>query len=166
VTHLIDDVRLAVRGFRKTPGATAVILLALALGIGVNATCFIYVSGLLLHPFPYPELGRILTVWESPANQPGDRSAFAAANFIDLQERSTSFAALSAFRPWDANLSGIGDPERVQASEVTPEFFAALGLQPLLGRTLHGEPGTLVVSRGFWSRGSPRTRPRSAGKSP
>jgi predicted permease len=156
MTHLIEDVRLAFRGFRKTPGVTAVIVLALALGIGVNASCFVYISGLLLHPFPYPELDRIMTVWESPADQPGDRGAVSPANFLDLKDTAASFAALSALRPWSANLSGIGDPERVQACQVTPEFFNVLGIAPSLGRSLTAEDsepgrGTVVVSRGFWT---------------
>src|ERR1700684_4394344 len=100
MNHLMDDVRLAFRGFRKSPAVAAVIVLALALGIGVNSTCFVYVSGLLLHPFPYPQLDRIMTIWESPANQPGDRAAVAPADFLDAKDRSTSFAALSALRPW------------------------------------------------------------------
>ena len=157
MSHLIDDVRLAIRGFVKTPGVTAVIVLALALGIGVNSSCFVYVSGLLLHPFPYPQLDRIMTIWESPTDHPGDRGAVAPANFLDLKDHTRSFAALSAFRPWNANLSGTGEPERVQASLVTPEFFDVLGIKPSLGRALSaedaepGRPGTLVVSRGFWS---------------
>jgi putative ABC transport system permease protein len=152
MTHLLDDLRLALRGFRKTPGVTAVIVLALALGIGVNSSCYVYISGLLLHPFPYPQLDRIMTVWESPANRPDDRGAVSPANFLDLKERSTSFAALSAYRPWNANLSGIGEPERVQAAAVTPEFFSALGMKPSLGRVLiPEETGTLVVSHGFWT---------------
>lgn len=150
MNHLVDDVRLAIRGFRKTPGVTAVIILALALGIGVNSSCFVYVSGLLLHPFPYPQLDRIMTVWESPADHPGDRGAVAPANYLDMKEHASSFAALGAFRPWNANLSGIGDPERVQACQVTPEFFAALGIQPSLGR-VESEPGAVLVSKGFWS---------------
>jgi putative ABC transport system permease protein len=97
-----------------------------------------------------------MTIWESPVNQPGERGAVAPANFLDLQANS-SFAALSAYRPWSANLSGIGDPERVQACQVTPEFFAALGLAPSLGRAFGSDdvkperPGTLVISHGFWS---------------
>ena len=149
--NLFDDVRLAVRGFRKTPGVTAVIVLALALGIGVNSSCFVYISGLLLHPFPYPQLDRIMTIWDSPANHPGDRAAFTPANFVDVKEHTTSFAALAAFRPWNANLSGIGDPERVGAALVTPEFFAVLGIHPSLGRALGTDEKELVVSRGFWS---------------
>ncbi len=151
MTNLMDDVRLAIRRFKKTPGVTAVIVLALALGIGVNASCFVYVSGLLLHPFPYPQLDRIMTVWDSPADHPGERTPFAPANFLDLKERSTSFAAFSAFRSWNANLSGIGDPERVAAALVTPEFFAVLGMNPSLGRALGSDEKELVVSRGFWS---------------
>lgn len=158
MSHLMDDLKLALRGFRKTPGVTAVIVLALALGIGVNSSCFIFVSGLLLHPFPYPQLERIMTVWDSPANLPVERGAVSPANFLDIKERSASFEALAAFRPWNANLSGIGEPERVQACVVTPEFFAALGLAPSLGRVITGDdaepgkPGVIVISRGFWAK--------------
>ena len=86
MTNLMDDVRLAIRRFKKTPGVTAVIVLALALGIGVNASCLVYVSGLLLHPFPYPQLDRIMTVWDSPADHPGERTPFAPANFLDWKQ--------------------------------------------------------------------------------
>ena len=87
MTHLVDDVRLALRGFRKTPGVTAVIVLALALGIGVNASCFVYISGLLLHPFPYPQLDRIMTVWDSPASHPGERGAVCPREFPGPQRQ-------------------------------------------------------------------------------
>ncbi|HVO98711.1 MAG TPA: ABC transporter permease [Bryobacteraceae bacterium] len=157
MNHLVDDIRLALRGFQKTLGVTAVIVLALALGIGVNASCFIWVSALILHPFPYPGLERIVTVWDSPANQPDDRGAVSPANYLDLKKRSSSFEALAAFRPWNANLSGIGEPVHIEACLVTPEYFAALGVAPTLGRVLNeddaqaGRRGALVVSHDFWT---------------
>ena len=139
-------------GSGKTPGVTAVIVLALALGIGVNASLFrVHQRACCCIAFPYPKLDRIMTVWDSPANQPDDHGVFTPANFLDLKESSTSFEALAAFRPWNANLSGIGDPERVQACLVTPEFFATLGIEPTLGRELGSDESTLVVSRGFWT---------------
>ena len=158
MTTLVRDLRYAVRGLKKNPGATAVIVLALALGIGVNASCFITVSAVILHPLPYPNLDRIMTVWESPANIPADRGPAAPANYFDWKEQSRSFQHLAAYRLWDANLSGIDDPERVLACQVTAEYFSVLGLKPALGRAFRAEDtsgaGTnvLVVSDGFWKR--------------
>jgi putative ABC transport system permease protein len=90
-------------------------------------------------------------------DRPGERAAVGPADFLALKEGDSSFAALSAFRPWNANLPGVGDPERVQARLVTREFFAVLGIKPSLGRTFvaeaaePGRPGTLTVSHGFWT---------------
>jgi putative ABC transport system permease protein len=154
----LREVRFALRGWKKSPVTTAVLILALALGIGVNASCFISVNAMILHPLPYPKLERIMTVWESPASVPGDREATTPASFVDWKEQSRSFEALAAFRRWDANLSGTGDPERVQACLATPEFFKVLGLEPARGRTYGseeaepGRAGAIVISQGFWKR--------------
>jgi len=131
---LLMDVRHALRGLRRTPGATAVAALALALGIGVNTSSFMWVSALVLHPLPYPRLERIMTVWETVPKTAGERDAVAPANFLDWRKENGVFEQLAAYRPWDANLTGAGDPERVQACLVTADFFALLGMQPELGR--------------------------------
>ena len=74
------------------------------------------------------------------------------------EEQSRSFEQLAAYRPWDASLTGIGDPERIQACRVSPDFFALLGLKPLAGRTFardEAEPardGVAVVSQSFWRK--------------
>ena len=155
---LLMDVRHALRGLRRTPGATAVAALALALGIGVNTSSFMWVSALVLRPLPYPRLERIMTVWETVPKTAGERDAVAPANFLDWRKENGVFEQLAAYRPWDANLTGAGDPERVQACLVTADFFALLGMQPELGRCFSAaeqQPGAdaaVVVSRGFWQR--------------
>jgi putative ABC transport system permease protein len=154
----LHDLRFALRGWKKSPVTTAVLILALALGIGVNAGSFMTVNAIILHPLPYPKLDRIVTVWEAPAGQSADREPVAPANFFDWREQSRSFEALAAYRPWDANLTGAGEPERVAACLATPEFFQVLGLAPALGRTYSAaESGqerhdVVVVSQGFWKR--------------
>jgi putative ABC transport system permease protein len=159
VNNLLRDFQLALRLMRKSPGTTAVIVLALALGIGVNTSSFIMVSALVLHPLPFPDIGRVMTVWETvPKAAHADRDAVAPANFFDWKQQSRSFEHLAAFQPWDANLTGLGEPERVQAFQVSPEYFAVLGMKPAVGRTFRAdeaEPGrafTIVVSNGFWQR--------------
>jgi putative ABC transport system permease protein len=158
VNNLFRDFQLALRLMRKSPGTTFVIVLALALGIGVNTSAYLNLRAMVLHPLPFPDIDRVMTVWETVPKAHSQQDAVAAANFIDWKQQSRSFAALAAFQPWDANLTGIGEPERVQAYQVSPEFFKVLGMKPLLGRTFRAdeaEPGrafSIVVSNGFWQR--------------
>ncbi|HUP04275.1 MAG TPA: ABC transporter permease [Bryobacteraceae bacterium] len=155
---LLLDCRQAARGLRRSPGAAAVAALALALGIGVNASSFIWVSSLVLHPFPYPRLERIMTVWETVPAHAAARDPVSPANFLDWKAQSGPFQRLAAYRPWDATWTGSGEPERLEACLVTADFFPLLGMRPALGRDFtpseetpgDGEP--VVVSHGFWQR--------------
>src|ERR1035441_5018251 len=133
VNNFLMDFRYGLRALRKAPGTTAVAALALALGIGVNTSSFLWVSALVLHPLPYPGLERIMTVWETAPKLGDGRDLVAPANFLDWRRENRTFEKLAAYRPWDANLTGAGEPERVQACQVTAEFFALLGMKPMLG---------------------------------
>jgi len=153
------DFRYALRGLRKAPGATAVALLALALGIGVNTSCFIWVNALVLHPLPYPRLERIMSLSETAARLGAQRDQMVEpANALDWREQNRAFEQLSFYRPWNANLTGAHEPERVQACLVTANFFTLLGMQPSLGRTFSRQEeeqdssAVVVVSHGFWQR--------------
>ena len=155
---LLLDFRYALRALRKAPGTTAVAALALALGIGVNTSSFLWVSALVLHPLPYPGLERIMTVWETVPKMRDGRDLVAPANFLDWRQQNGSFEQLAAYRPWDANLTGIDEPERIPACLVTADFFALLGMKPTLGRGFSREEvetggnGAIIVSHGFWQR--------------
>lgn len=156
VYGLVRDLRYAARVLLKSPVATSVAVLALALGIGVNASSFITISSLVLRPLPYPRLERIVTIWETPPKLHSQQSAFAPANFIDLRNQTRSFQKLASYRNWDANLTGIGTPERLQACLVSPSFFYVLGIGAEVGRTFVNDPDqpshsrVAVVSEGFW----------------
>ena len=152
------DFRYALRALRKAPGTTAVAALALALGIGVNTSSFIWVSALVLHPLPYAGLERIMTVWETVPKVRAGRDEVAPANFLDWRQENRAFEQMAAYQPWDANLTGTGEPERIQACLVTADFFTLLGMKPTLGRSFSREErdtpgsGAVIVSRGFWQR--------------
>ena len=152
------DFRYALRALRKAPGTTAVAALALALGIGVNTSSFMWVSALVLHPLPYAGLERIMTVWETVPKLRAGRDAVAPANFLDWRQENRAFEKMAAYQPWDANLTGTGEPERIQACLVTADFFAVLGMKPALGRSFSREEqetpssGAVIVSHGFWQR--------------
>ena len=162
--NLLGDVRYAARMLLRSPMAAVVSVIALALGIGVNVSCFTSVNAMVLHPLRYPGLEGIMTLWETVPKARADRDLVTPANFVDWKARSQAFERMAAFRRWDVTLTGTGDPERVQGCLASADLFPLLGLQPLLGRTFTSEetePGrddVVVVSQGFW-----RTRLGSAG---
>ena len=122
--EFFDGFRHVVRLLTRTPGTTIVAVLALALGIGVNTSSFISVNAVVLHPLPYPNLERIMTVWENVPKLGAERDAVAPANYLDWKDQNASFEQLAGYRPWDANLTGSGEPERIQARSYPVEVAA------------------------------------------
>lgn len=156
---LLHDLRFGARMLAKRPGFTAIAALALALGIGANTAIFSVVNAVLLRPLPYPEPERLVTLWET-----SERSRtvhLAHLNFIDWREQSQSFAHMSAYTGrWGGPETIIGgrEPERAYSVAVYRDFFATLGVEPVVGRAFAPEehrldaPPTVVVSYGFWQR--------------
>jgi hypothetical protein len=99
-TNYPGDVRYACRTLHKNAGFTAAAVLSLALGIGVNLSTFAALSSMVLHPFSYPELSRIMTLAETRASSPAERDPVAPANYLDWKHT----AALS--RRWARIASG------------------------------------------------------------
>jgi len=158
MNRLIQDFVYGLRMLRKNPGVTFLAVVTLALGIGANTAVFSNVNALVLHPFAIPDLDRVVTVWETFPKQNVTSSAAAPANFRDWTEQSTSFEHLAAVHSWDANLTGDGVAERVEGHQISPDFFALLGVSPQLGRPIgavdfqHGVSPVVVISHGFWQR--------------
>ncbi len=155
---LSQDLKYGLRMLAKNPGVTAVAVVAMALGIGANASIFTTVNALLLHPFPFAHLDRLVAVWETAPKQNEDHAAVAPANFRDFKEQTHSFQEIAAGHGWEVNLTGAGPAERVEGYQVTPSFFPLLGMRAELGRTITAldfEPGhtsAVAVGYGFWQR--------------
>jgi predicted permease len=151
-----QDVRYGLRVLAKNPGFTAIAILTLALGIGANTALFSVVNGVLLNPLPFAKPDELVAVYaKSPTF---GESSIAYPNFLDWQKDNQSFALLSAFRSDDYNMTGAGDPERVHMHMISAEFFAVLGMQPLVGRTFRPEEDVVgagpvaILSDGLWHR--------------
>jgi len=142
----------------KRPGATAIALVTLALGIGVNTAIFSAVDSILLRPLPFKDTERIVSVWEQTPSLGIQQNQAAPANFFDLRTQNQSFEALGAYGPLDINLTGAGDPERLDGQLVTANVFSILGVAPALGRTFlpnEDQPGqehVVVLSDALWQR--------------
>jgi len=155
---LIQDVRYALRQLRKSPGFTAVAVIALALGIASTTSIFSVVDVVLLHPLPYPESDRIVSLSQT-ARSTGDLSFDSSpANYLDWAAQNHVFSMMAAGRGWQCNLADGDRPERIRGAMMTASFFPLFGIHPLLGRTLLAEdeqPGhdhVVVLSHRLWNR--------------
>ena len=154
VEDVARDVRHAARGLWRSPGFSLAVILTLALGIGGNTAVFSVVDQLLLRPLPYPDGDRLVTVEESVGANP--HADVSPANWLDWQRESRTFRRFAAWRSWSFTLTGTGEPRRVNAQQVSSEFFPLLGVAPLLGRTISDEddrpngPRVAVLSYRAW----------------
>jgi len=156
---LLQDLRYAIRTLRKSPGFTLVAVLTLALGIGVNTTIFSLVNGVMLRPLPFQDPSRLVRVWESSPSRNWAFFSMSQPNFLDYREQNCSFDRLAATMGFPVALTEGDAPERISGLAVSPNFFATLGIRPLLGRDMlpeEGSPGgggrVALVSRGLWQR--------------
>ena len=153
----MNDLKFAFRQLLKNPGFTAVAVLTLALGIGATTAIFSIVNGVLLNPLPYEQPGQLVHLWESRAQNP--RNAVSGGAFLDWREHSTSFDGLSVVSGASANLTGTGEPERINGLRVCADYLRLLREQPQIGRgflpeedQLGGENKVVVLANGLWQR--------------
>jgi putative ABC transport system permease protein len=156
IANLWQDLRFGVRMLLKHPGFTLIAVLTLALGIGANTSIFSIVNAVLLRPFPYQAPERLVIVQE---RESGGGFSPSYPNFVDWRAQNTAFASIAAVRQNESfNLTGAGEPERLQGQLVSAEFFSMLGIKPLVGRDFlpeedrAGATPAVILSYGFWQR--------------
>ena len=152
------DLRYGVRMLWKNKGFTAVAVIALALGIGANSAIFSVVNTVLLRPLPYREPERLVMVWEENAKSGYPTDTPAAANYHDWREQNKVFEGMAALADQSFNLTGAGDPERIDGKRVNANLFEVLGVAPQHGRAFAAEedrPGAnkvVILSHALWQR--------------
>jgi predicted permease len=136
VETFAQDVRHALRLIRRDPAFTFTALATLALGIGLNTAIFSVAYGVLWRPLPYPHPDRLVIVSSAQQTEKGPRtfSTWPPATYEALRPRVTTFDHLAVYVPIDAQLTGRGEPAQVRALDVSPNFFATLGVNPARGR--------------------------------
>jgi putative ABC transport system permease protein len=156
--RLWQDVRFGARTLAKNPGFTAVAVAALALGIGANSAIFSVVNTVLLRPLPFKDPGRLVMVWEKGNADEFPINSTSAANFIDWRDQSRVFEGVAVMRRASFNLTGAGEPVRVDGRRVSTNMFRLLGVEPQLGRAFlpeeddPGATGVVILSHGLWQR--------------
>ncbi len=158
IETLIQDLRFGIRMFLKSPGLTAVLIGAIALGIGFNSALFSVVNTLLLNPLPFPDSDRLTVVWTRSAKISNARLGVTPDEFAEWRKQTQSFAGITAQAGTLFNLSGTDEPERIQAGRVSTNFFSVFGIKPALGRDFLPEEDELksgravILSQSLWRR--------------
>ncbi|MGI8957888.1 MAG: ABC transporter permease [Chthoniobacterales bacterium] len=157
MADIAQDLRYALRMLWKNPGFTVVAVIALALGIGANSAIFSVVNAVLLRPLPFKNPEQLVAVWENASHYGFPKNTPSPANFLDWRRQNTVFQAMSAMAWETYNLTGIGEPEKLDGRRVSANLFDLLGVRPSLGRSFlpqEDSPGSHVVilSDGLWKR--------------
>jgi predicted permease len=155
-----QDFKFGLRLMLKSPGFTAVAVLTIALGIGVNTAMFSVVHGVLLQSLPFQNPDKIVMLWMrfTGIGIPKDRNAVSVPEFMDLRQHSKVFSHLAAINTDSFNISAGDRPEHVDGAAVSASFFPLLGVQPILGRAFVADEETpgrdtvALISYGLWQR--------------
>jgi len=161
---LLQDLRFALRSFLRSPRFTVPAVLALALGIGSTTAIYSVVHAVMLKPLPYNDPDRVVVVWENNLRRNRPRNVIGPANFVEWRARNRSFEQLAMVGPARLNLMFGAQPEEVGGMFASSDLFAALGVQPALGRAYTaredeaGSDNVVVLGYEFWrSRFNGRT---------
>ncbi|MGD2095504.1 MAG: ABC transporter permease [Phycisphaerales bacterium] len=141
MSTIYNDIKYATRLLLKHPGFTLIVVLTLAIGIGANTSMFSVVNTVLLNPLPYPDLDRLVRVFETEPARERFRNPVSIPNFLDWQKQSQSFECLGLvnYAGYPSNvLLGEGS-SRVKTLIASSTLFSALDVKPVLGRIFTAE---------------------------
>ncbi len=154
--ELVRQLRHAFRLLRKTPKFATTALVTLAVCIGANLTIFAVVDAILLRPLPFPEAGRLVTIFNTYPKAGVDRDGSSTANYYERRGRIPAFAGVGLYSFGTAVVGEQGSTEREQIARVSPDFFATLGTGPSIGRSFTEEETSLqtdkavIVTDTYW----------------
>ncbi|HEV8195934.1 MAG TPA: ABC transporter permease [Gemmatimonadales bacterium] len=154
----VQDLRQAGRALLRAPGFTITAVLVLTLGIGLNATVFSVLRGVVLKPLPYPESDRLIKLYASNPKDGWPLFSVSPADFYDWSRESKSFHSMVAWTASQVAATGMGPAEQLPVVSVTSGFQAVTGVAPMMGRGFAipefeaGAPLVTILSYETWAR--------------
>jgi putative ABC transport system permease protein len=154
---ILRDIRIGFRSLTKHTGFALIALATLALGIGANTAIFSVVESVLLRPLPYPAPERLVSIWNTyPPQVP--QAGLSPGDYADWKRQATSFTEMGGYSHISRgmNLTGDGDPQRIQAAYGSASLFSLLGIHPVAGRMFlpeedrAGNPPIVALSHRLW----------------
>ena len=154
---LWQDLRYALRTLAKNPAFASIAIVVIALGIGANTAIFSVVNAVLLRPLPFKNPEQLVMIWENATHLGFPKNTPSPPNFLDWQRQNTVFTGMAAMSERSFNLTGVGEPERLDGRRVSANLFDLLGVPALLGRTFVPDDDrsgahVVVLSHSLWQR--------------
>ena len=155
---MIRDIRFALRGLARSPAFTLVAVASLALGIMATTAIYSVVHAVVLDPFPYKDVDRLMSVRVSNVALRGGRVGYSVDQFVEIAERSRIFDGVIASTISDVLWTGDGDPQRLRGNHGTFNTFDVMGVPAFIGRTATpadaaaGAEPVVVLGYRFWQR--------------
>ncbi|HEV3041991.1 MAG TPA: ABC transporter permease [Candidatus Angelobacter sp.] len=156
MADFIQHLRYALRNAFKAPGHSSLVVLALAIGIGVNTAIFSLANAAFFRPLPYPHADRLAFLWQSNIRTGETEGRVSYPNFADWKAQNQSFEDMAVFVTGKSVFAGAGDPERISGALVSANFFSVMGLTPLSGRVFSsdeqrpGHANVILISYRLW----------------
>lgn len=154
----LQDLRYGVRNLLRTPGLATVAILSLALGMGASTAIYSVVYGVILDPFPYKDVDRLMSVMVRDPTGRGSGGGYSIDNFLDIAEKNSVFEYTIASTISDVLWTGTAEPQRLRGNHGTGDTFLAMGVPALLGRyylpadAQDGAEPVAVLGYKFWQR--------------
>jgi putative ABC transport system permease protein len=154
----VKELRYGFRSLWKRPGFSVIAIVTLALGIGANTAIFSLVNAVLLRPLPFTDPDRLVMIWEDAAFAGFPRNTPSAADYADVKNQNHVFTDVAALDFRTFNLTGDGEPQKIETRGVTANFFPLLGVQPAAGRWFANDedkPGAnavVILSNALWQQ--------------
>ena len=160
---VLADLKLAFRRLRKSPGFATTVLLTLAIGIGANSAVFSVVNSILLKPLPYPDPNQLVALWLDAPGAGGlanysNGLQLSPSMYLTFAEHNRTFRSIGLWAPGTANVTGVQQPEWVQADQISEGVLETLDVPPMLGRWFSPadqDPrgaNSVMLSYGYWQR--------------
>ena len=152
------DIQNAIRNLIRRPSFLIVAVITLALGVGGTTAIFSALTALVVRPLDFPNLDKVVAIWETIPSKGVERNEASMANYLDWRAQNQTFEHVGLIRWWSANLTGVEPPERVQGFLVSANFLNVTGVNPILGRGFapdEDQPDkqpVAIMSYGLWQR--------------
>src|SRR5262249_24656699 len=146
------------RRLRKAPMFTAVTIVTLGVGVGANTAIFSVVESVLIKPLPYPDADQLVGVWHTAPGIGIQELNASPSTYFVYRDQSNTFEDIGLYTGDSVNVTGIAEPEQVQALSVTEGTLPLLGVPPMLGRWFTANdvvpdgPDTVMLTYGYWKR--------------
>ena len=156
MSSFFSQLRQIVRRLWRAPVFTVITLITLAAGVGANIAVFSVVEGVLLKPLPYPHPESLVGVWHTAPGLNFEDVNMAPSNYFIYREQNRVFEDVGIYQGDSVSVTGQGNPEQVQALDVTDGVLPILGLKPVLGRWFNrvddspSGPDTVMLSYDYW----------------